>query len=85
MSSSGIRLSAWDYLKWKHIVLLSRNGQIVAAKILVYAEDDDEYFSFISQEAFEALKEWMDYRKASGEEVTSESWHLVVVCIYHFS
>ena len=74
MSSSGIRLSAWDYLKWKHIVPLSRNGRIVAAKILVYAEDDDEYFSFISQEAFEALEEWINYRKASGEEVISESW-----------
>jgi integrase len=74
MSSSGIRLSAWNYLKWKHIVPLSRNGRIVAAKILVYGEDDDEYFSFISQEAFEALEEWKNYRKASGEEVTSESW-----------
>ncbi|MGC1135165.1 MAG: tyrosine-type recombinase/integrase [Nitrososphaeraceae archaeon] len=74
MSSSGIRLSAWDYLKWKHIIPLSRNGRIVAAKILVYAEDDDEYFSFISQEAFEALQDWINYRKASGEEVTSESW-----------
>jgi integrase len=74
MSSSGIRLSAWDYIKWKHIIPLSRNGRIVAAKILVYAEDDDEYFSFISQEAFEALQDWINYRKASGEEVTSESW-----------
>ena len=74
MSSSGIRLSAWDYLKWKHIVPLSKNGRIVAAKILVYAGDDDEYFSFISQEAYEALEEWINYRKASGEVVTSESW-----------
>jgi site-specific recombinase XerC len=63
MSSSGIRLSAWDYLRWKHILPLSRNGRVVAAKIVVYA-DDDEYFSFISQEAFEALEEWIKYRKA---------------------
>ena len=74
MSSSGIRLSAWDYLKWKHIIPMLRNGRIAAAKILVYAEDDDEHFSFISQEAFEALQDWINYRKASGEEVTSESW-----------
>jgi hypothetical protein len=74
MSSSGIRLSAWDYLRWKHIIPMIRNGRVVAAKILVYAEDDDEYFSFISQEALETLEEWMNYRKACGEVVTGESW-----------
>ena len=74
MCSSGIRLSAWDYLKWKHIIPILRNGQIIAAKILVYAEDDDDYFSFINQEAFEELQEWINYRKASGEVITSESW-----------
>lgn len=40
MTSSGIRLSAWNYLKWKHIVPLLRHGRIVAAKILVYAGDN---------------------------------------------
>ena len=74
MSSSGIRLSAWDYLKWKHIIPLLRNGRIVAAKILVYADDDDEYYSFITMEAFDALEEWMKYRKRCGEEITEESW-----------
>ena len=74
MTSSGIRLSAWDYLKWKHIIPVSRDDQVVAAKILVYADDDDEYFSFISREAYDALNEWMTYRKQSGETVTGESW-----------
>ena len=74
MTSSGIRLSAWDYLKWKHIVPVSRGNQIVAARIVVYGDDDDEYFSFISREAFEALHEWMAYRKQCGETITKESW-----------
>ena len=39
MTSSGIRLSAWDYLKWKHIVPISRYDQIVAARISVYADE----------------------------------------------
>ena len=34
-----------------------------------YGGDDDEYFSFISHEAFEALDEWMRYRKQCGETV----------------
>lgn len=36
MCSSGIRGGAWDYLKWKHIIPIKRNGEIVAAKIIVY-------------------------------------------------
>jgi integrase len=48
MTSSGIRLSSWDYLKWKHIIPVSRDGKVVAAKLLVYADDDEEYFSYIS-------------------------------------
>jgi hypothetical protein len=37
MASSGIRVGAWDYLQWRHITPIERNGQVVAAKITVYA------------------------------------------------
>ena len=37
MASSGIRLGAWDYLRWGHIEPIKRHGKIVAAKIVVYA------------------------------------------------
>jgi site-specific recombinase XerC len=74
MTSSGIRLSAWNYLKWNHIAPVLRDDQIVAARIQVYADDDDEYFSFITREAFNALDEWMTYRKQSGEKITGDSW-----------
>ncbi len=50
MASSGIRLGAWDYLYWKDIQPIERQGKIVAAKIIVYAGDDEEYFSFITPE-----------------------------------
>ena len=40
MLSSGIRLGAWDYLKWKHITPLTGvAGELLAARILVYAGD----------------------------------------------
>jgi len=49
MASSGIRLGAWDYLKWKHITLIhSEAGGVLAAKIIVYAGDSEEYYAFIS-------------------------------------
>ena len=48
MTSSYICLGSWDYLKWGHIRPIETDGKVVAAKIIVYAEDKDEYFSFIS-------------------------------------
>jgi integrase len=74
MTSSGIRLGAWDYLKWGHIRPIEIDGEVVAAKIIVYGDDEDEYFSFISKEAFGALKEWMKYREDSGELIDENSW-----------
>jgi integrase len=77
MLSSGIRLGAWDYLKWKHIKPIEREGEggkILAAKISVYAGDDEEYFSYITPEAYYSLKEWMDFRASYGEQITPESW-----------
>jgi hypothetical protein len=75
MCSSGIRLGAWDYLQWQHIIpLKNEKGEVIAAKIRVYADNEDEYFSFISLEAYSYLKEWMDYRRQAGEIITEESW-----------
>lgn len=74
MASSGIRIGAWDYLCWSHIRPIERNGEIVAAKIIVYAGEDEEYFTFISPEAFRALKDWMNYRESSGELINDKSW-----------
>ena len=66
MASSGIRLGAWDYLKWAHVIPLKRVGQLIAAKIIVYAGDLEQYFSFISVEAYLELKKWMEFRMVSG-------------------
>src|SRR5215207_4254672 len=74
MASSGIRLGAWDYLRWKHIEPVKRGGKVVAAKIVVYAGDDEEYFSFITPEAYYQLENWMDYRRKSGEKIDGNSW-----------
>ena len=50
MASSGIRVGAWDHLKWNHISpIVSGDGKLVAAKINVYAGEDDEYITFINQ------------------------------------
>jgi hypothetical protein len=75
MASSGIRLGAWDYLRWGDIRPIEIDGKIVAAKIIVYSgEEDDEYFSFISLEALDELQNWMKYRESSGEVINDNSW-----------
>jgi hypothetical protein len=57
--SSGIRLGAWDYLKWGHITKLDG-----AAKMHVYAGEEEEYFTFITSEAYNALEEC--FRRMDG-------------------
>jgi hypothetical protein len=77
MISSGIRIGAWDYLKWKHVTPIFRkreNDEIIAAKLLVYAGDSEEYYTFITPEAYNSLKEWVDFREYYGEKITGESW-----------
>jgi integrase len=74
MASSGIRLGAWDFLKWGHITPIKREGEDAAAKLIVYAGEDEQYFSFISSEAWQAVKSWMEYREQSGEKISGDSW-----------
>ena len=73
--SSGIRIGAFETLKWKHIVPIHdpKTNEIMAAKILVYPRDREEYFSFITPEAYTAVKEYVDYRLACGENISGNS------------
>jgi hypothetical protein len=61
-------------LKWHHIHPIVRDGELIAANMIVYAEENDEYFSFITAEAYSSLKSWIDYREECGEKVTRDSW-----------
>jgi integrase len=74
MVSSGIRLGAWDYLRWGHIHPIYSNNDILAAKILVYVGEEEQYYSYISPEAYQALADWMNFRQKSGENINQDSW-----------
>ncbi len=75
MVCSGIRLGAWDYIQWKHIIpFTDKAGKIIAAKLIVYPGDKEEYFSFLTPEAYHSLKDWMDFRESFGEKINTESW-----------
>jgi hypothetical protein len=74
MASSGTRVGFWDYLRWCDITPIERNGEVVAAKMIVYAGEDEQYFTFISSAAWQELSAWRQYREASGEIINHESW-----------
>ena len=63
MASSGIRLGAWDYLKWKHVIPIKDDDDplvIKAAKLIVYAGEPEQYYTFITFEAYLELEKWMN-------------------------
>ena len=62
-------------MQWKNISSISSNttGEIIAAKILIYPGDREEYYTFITPEAYNELKEWMDFRAEYGEKINGDS------------
>lgn len=77
MISSGMKISSWDYLQWKHITPIKdeNNNRIIAAKIIIAdtKNDNNEHFSFLTPEAYKELDKWREYRKKHGEDVNDES------------
>jgi integrase len=76
MISSGIRLGAWDDLKWGDIAPITKDDKVIAASIIVYKGDEEEYKTFITPEAYHALKEYIEFRKSHGEIINEKSWVL---------
>jgi integrase len=78
MVSSGVRIGAFAYLKYKHFTPIEnkKTGQVIAVKIKVYDGLPDPYFSFVTPEAWQAIQEYMDFRAMHGEKIIGESWLL---------
>ena len=76
MMSSGIRLGAWNYLRWGDITPIQKDDKIVAAKMIVYRGEPDQYTTFITPEAYQALNGYIEFRIEHGERITVSSWAL---------
>jgi hypothetical protein len=75
MASGGSRLGSWDYLRWKHVLpMTNEKGEVMAARLLIYADEPEEYYTFITSEAYCALRDWMDFRSSYGEKISGDSW-----------
>ncbi len=56
-SSAGFRLEAWDYFTWKDVIFFkNENGSFKGAALRVYRGDPEEYGTFITPEACNALE-----------------------------
>ena len=73
MSASGVRVGAFEELKIRDVKLSGFEMHGCKA-VLVYADTIHEYWTFIHQEAVEALDDYLEFRKNQGEEITPESW-----------
>lgn len=75
MISSGMRAGSWEYLKWGDITPILQNNSVLAAKIRLFnTKTNRSYYSFITPEAYKAVKDWMDFRASFGEKINSDSW-----------
>jgi hypothetical protein len=74
MASGGIRLGAWDYLCWRHMSPVTIEGEVLGAKVRVYADEPEEYYAFITPEAYFVVKDWMDFHASYGKKVIPDSW-----------
>jgi integrase len=78
----------WDYLIWKKrklekegkfedankIVIQDEDKHVIlAAKIITYPGEPEQRFTFISPEAYDALRDYMNFRGRDGEKITDDS------------
>jgi len=68
IAASGVRIGALPDLKVKHIRNIE-NCKLV----IVYADEKEEYFTFLTPEASIILDEYLEKRKTDGEYLNSES------------
>ena len=73
LASSGIRIASIVDLKMKHLETVKHGCK----SVLVYADTKDEYMTFISPEAVEALDDYLEKRKQDGDNITPESYVFV--------
>lgn len=73
MLSCGGRVGLFDYLSYGDIGSIVEDGKVIAAKIRIYKGSDEEYFSFITPQAYWEVEEYVSFRKDQGEKITPDS------------
>lgn len=70
LSSTGVRLGVLPDLRIKHIKTKEENCK----KVIVYEGAKEEYVTFLTPEAAQALDEYLDERRVDGEIISDSSY-----------
>ena len=73
MISGGFRSGAWDYLNKEHLEPIEEDGKIITARLKIYAGQPEQYFTFISGEAYLEIQKYFQFRESQGERLTGKS------------
>ncbi|MHB8602676.1 MAG: hypothetical protein ACYC6W_01620 [Nitrosotalea sp.] len=71
--SSGIRVGAFDGLVWGNVTPITQGGNVIAAKITVYAGHQEQYYSFLTPECYGTLLQYKKLRESVGEKFAPRS------------
>jgi hypothetical protein len=71
--SSGIRVGAFDGLVWGNMTPMTQKGKVVAAKIIVYHGQREQYYTFVTPECYGTLLQYKKLRESAGEKITPSS------------
>jgi hypothetical protein len=78
LSSSGSRIGAIQYLKWRDLQEVEYDGRKFAS-VIVYNGEPERYVTFVTPEAYTHLLEYRKMRENIGERVTPESYVFVTL------
>ena len=73
MVSGGFRVGSWNFLKIRDVEPIKKKNEIVAAKLTIYRNEPEQYFTFISREAYEALETYLESRRREGKTLGPNS------------
>lgn len=73
MACSGVRVGSLSEFRLKHLADMP-NG---CKSVIVYADSSSEYETFITSECYEAIQNYLNWRKRKGETITDESYLFV--------
>jgi len=72
MLSGGMRVGAFDYLRWRDMEPVSA-GKYEFARLTIYRGENEEYYTFVSPECCRYLQEYRTLRERAGEVVGPSS------------
>ncbi len=71
--ASGMRVGAFDYLKWKDVTPV-KVGDQEFAKLTIYRGEPEQYTTFATPEAYRTLMEYWERRRNQGDKLSPETY-----------